>query len=277
MSLKDIVVLLDQVRETSPATQMAIDLARRAEAHLVGVALAIDPIVPGFIMAPIPVDAFEVARTQSLEAARAALDRFEAATHREGVSAEPRLAEVLIGGVPETFTAQARLTDLIVIGQSDPDRPEPLRGVLIEAALFDGVAPLLLVPYINKGGLEAKRVMIAWDGSRAAARAVHAALPLLPLAAELSVVIVGPVAKQGEPGADIATYLARHGLQVTVETLPAAPSGVADTLLNHVADRKYDLVVMGGYGHSRFREMILGGATRDMLKTMTVPVLMAHA
>jgi nucleotide-binding universal stress UspA family protein len=276
MSLKDIVVLLDQVRETSPATEMAIDLARRANAHLNGVALAIDPIVPGFIVAPIPVDAFEVARVESLKVAQEALDRFETAARKEAISAEPRLAEVLVGGAPEVFTAHCRLTDLIVIGQSDPDRPEPMREALIEAALFEGSAPLLLVPYINHGGFAARKVMIAWDGGRAAARAVHAALPLLPLAAEITVVIVGTPPRDGEPGADVATYLARHGLKVTVETLPAAPSGVADTLLNHVADRNYDLVVMGGYGHSRFREMILGGATRDMLKTMTVPVMMAH-
>lgn len=276
MSLRDIVVLLDQIRETSPATEMAIDLARRTGAHLNGVALAIDPIVPGFIVAPIPVDAFEVARVETLKSARETLARFEAAAAREAVMSESRLAEVLVGGAPEVFTAHCRLTDLIVIGQADPDRPEPMREVLIEAALFEGAAPLLLVPYINYGGLATKKVLIAWDGGRAAARAVHAALPLLPLAAELTVVIVGTPPREGEPGADVATYLARHGLKVTIETLPAAPSGVADTLLNHVADRNYDLVVMGGYGHSRFREMILGGATRDMLKTMTVPVLMAH-
>lgn len=277
MTIKDILHLVDLGPTTSPAATVAIDLAARFDAHVTGLALAIDPIVPGFVAAPIPVELIEAAREEALNAARAAGTRFEDEARRSSVSRELRIAEVLMGGAPDSFVANCRLTDLVVIGQDDPDRPEAMRETLIETALFEGVAPVLVVPYIAKTGLATKRVMIAWDGSRTAARAVRAALPILATADAISVVMVGSAIDQpGEPGADLATFLSRHGLKVDIETIPAPATGVGDALLNQAADRGHDLVVMGGYGHSRVREYLFGGATRDILRSMTVPVLMSH-
>lgn len=277
MVIKDILLMLDLVRDPSPAAGVAVDLAARLGAHLTGVALAVDPVVPGFVMAPIPVELIESAREEAKRTADAATARFEALAAREGLSREIRVAEALMGGVPDSVVAQARLTDLVVVGQDDPDKPEPMREPLIEAVLFQGAAPVLIVPYIAGPTLATNKVMIAWDGSPTAARAVRMALPVLRLAGSISVVMIGAAVElPGEPGADLAVWLARHGLKVDLETLPAPGTSIADAILNHASDRGFDLVVMGAYGHSRLREFLFGGATRDILERMTVPVLMAH-
>lgn len=287
MAIKDMMVLLDNgVRKPTeaggapalgPAGATALDLAKRLGAHVTAVALAVDPIVPGFVVAPLPVEVIEQARAQAILTAETAVEAFSAEAAKADLSQETRIAEILMGGVPEGFAAAARTTDLVVIGQDDPDRPEPMREVMIETALFEGAAPTLLIPYILRGPIAFDRVMIAWDGGRTAARAVHAALPILELAKKISVVMVDKAGSDpGQPGADLATWLARHGLDVEVEQIEAPDISVADALLDQAADRSFDLLVMGGYGHSRVREFLLGGATRGMLASMTLPVLMAH-
>lgn len=295
MTIKDMLVLLDnghttpdvappprgngnpQVDALGPGPTLAVDLARRLEAHVTAVALAVDPIVPGFVVAPLPVEVIEQARTQAVEVARGATERFRAAAERAGVACETRVAEVLMGGAPEGFVVNCRSTDLVVIGQDDPDRPEPMREAMVETALFEGTAPLLIVPYISRGTMGLDRVMIGWDGSRTAARAVQVAMPLLKMAKKVAVVLVEKAGSNpGQPGAELATWLARHGLDVEVTQVEAPDISVADALLDHAADKSFDLLIMGGYGHSRVREFLLGGATRGILATMTIPVLMAH-
>lgn len=297
MTIKDMLVLLDNGHSTAekpaatrsaaagnpsidtlgPGPTLALDLARRLGAHVTGIALAVDPIVPGFVVAPLPVEVIEQARTQALDVAKTATERFQGTADKLGVACETRVAEVLMGGAPEGFVVNCRATDLVVIGQDDPERAEPMREAMIETALFEGTAPMLLVPYISRGAIALDRVMIGWDASRTSARAVQAALPLLKLAKKIAVVMVEKVGSNpGQPGAEIATWLARHGLDVELTQVEAPDISVADALLDHAADKSFDLLVMGGYGHSRVREFLLGGATRGILATMTVPVLMAH-
>lgn len=276
MPIKDILLLTDQIQPNGAAGRVALDLAERTGAHLTALALSVDPILPSVLMGPVPVEAIEATRAQSLALARDGLARFQALATTAGIVVEQRLQEALLGGAIDLFSAQCRLTDLVVIGQADPDHPEPLRDQLIEAALFEGVAPTLLVPYAGVTRFAAGKVMIAWDGSRTAARAVRAAMPLLAMAREVVILIVAGPHFAGEPGADLAHLLTRHGLNVTIETIPLSTSGIADTLLNHITDIGFDWVVMGGYGTSRLQEFFFGGVTRDMLKSMTVPVVMAH-
>lgn len=283
MTIRDMVVLLDNAPPAASgpalgaAPALALDLAERFGAHVDAVALAIDPIVPGFVVAPLPIEVIERARSQALEAAKAAVARFDAGAAGAGVSCEARIQEILMGGVPEAFVAECRTTDLVVVGQDDPDHPEPMRDTMIEAALFDGAATVLIVPYVHTKPLALDRVTIAWDGGRAAARAVHMALPFLKKAGKISVLMIGKASSTpGQPGADLAVWLSRHGLNVQIECIEAPDISVADALLDHAADKSVDLLVMGGYGHSRVREFLLGGATRGILASMTVPVLMAH-
>jgi len=171
-----------------------------------------------------------------------------------------------------------KLTDLVVIGQDNPDQPEPLRDVLTEALMFQAAVPTLLVPREGVTEFKPDHAMIAWSGATTSARAVRASLPLLSLAKKATVVIVddGRVKLEGAPGADLATYLARHEVDVSVRTVGRLQSGVGATLLGFAADENVDWMVMGAYGHSRLRQFILGGTTRSVLTSMTIPVLMAH-
>jgi nucleotide-binding universal stress UspA family protein len=150
--------------------------------------------------------------------------------------------------------------------------------LILETTLFDSGRPVIAVPYIQQGGLKLDRVMICWDGGRAATRAIADAMPLLLHAKTVEVLIIaGERGKQDEvPGVDMGQHLARHGLNVSVNRIPLGDLGVADAILSHAADSGADFVVMGGYGHSRLREFILGGATRGMLQAMTVPTLLSH-
>jgi nucleotide-binding universal stress UspA family protein len=166
-----------------------LDLAARTGAHVTGLTVAFEPVVPGFIAAPMPPDYVEIARNQALKAAKEAGETFNELARKAGVTAEIRTAEIITGGSTETILAHCRLTDLVMIGQENPDDPEPMREMLIESVLFEAGVPVLVVPYIGST-LPLKNVMVAWDGSPTASRAVHAALPLLQMAEKVTVMIV---------------------------------------------------------------------------------------
>ena len=176
----------------------------------------------------------------------------------------------------------ARYADLLVIGQVDPDRPADLvpSDLPGQAAIMAG-CPVLSLPYAWTPRPIARRVIIGWDGSRECARAVHDALPLLRSADWVRVVVLGDPARldagHGDmPGADLAAHLARHEVPVEAAAQGVGDSSVGGALLSAAADSDADLLVMGAYGRSRFREMVLGGATRTILSEMTLPVLLSH-
>jgi nucleotide-binding universal stress UspA family protein len=171
----------------------------------------------------------------------------------------------------------ARRFDLAIVGQ--PEREEGLpEEVVDEGVLFESGRPVIFVPFIQKGGMKLDRIMLCWDGSRAATRAVADAMPLLKKAKQVEVVIVatGKPKSDEVPGADLGAHLARHGLKVDVKRITSPDIDVQSTVLSYAADSSADLIVMGGYGHSRLREFVLGGVTRGILESMTVPVLMSH-
>jgi nucleotide-binding universal stress UspA family protein len=149
---------------------------------------------------------------------------------------------------------------------------------VIEAALFESGRPTIVVPYIQTDEINLGHVLVCWDGSRSAARAAADSLPFLVRSKKVEVVMVA--SKDGKadelPGTGLAEHLARHDLNVGIKRLIATDMNVSDVILSYAADCSASFVVMGGYGHSRLREFILGGATRGMLQSMTVPVLMAH-
>jgi nucleotide-binding universal stress UspA family protein len=204
-------------------------------------------------------------------------EEFKARIARDGLAGEWRQVE---GVLASQIATQGRYSDLVVVGQAAPEGGGPEDNLHIEAALFDTGRPALVVPHAGPAGSLGRRVLVAWNGSREAARAVHDALPLMAGAEAVTVVTIdpesGPDAHGEEPGADIARHLARHGLPVTVRRVVGSGIAAGDLLLNEAADLGADLIVMGAYGRSRLREFVLGGATRTMLRQMTVPVLMAH-
>jgi nucleotide-binding universal stress UspA family protein len=275
--LKDITVIVDNAGERR-AAKAAAELARICEAHLTGIALAIDPLVPVYtVAAPIPTDFIVAAHEQGVEDARAALAAFDAIGAAAGVTTAGRVAESLSGDFSSVIR-DAILTDLAVVGQDDPDHGEPLRAALIEALLFQAGLPTLMIPYSGTSAFRADKAVIAWNGSAQAARALRAAMPLLALSRSVLVAIVDEgAAPAGEAqGADVGAYLARHGLTVEVRTVANAHEGAGRALLNLAADEEASWLVMGAYGHSRIRQFLLGGVTRTVLGNATIPVLMAH-
>ncbi|SON54515.1 Universal stress protein UspA-Required for resistance to DNA-damaging agents [Hartmannibacter diazotrophicus] len=276
MSVKDIFVIVDVFDESQPATAAAIDLAQRSGAHVTGLALAMEPMAPAYLAVPIPADYLVGAVEEAERQAQTALDRFDHLAGNADVDYEGRIVTVLAGSTG-SIVAQAHLSDIVVVGQEDVDKPEPMRAALIEAMLFDAGVPVLIVPRGWTKSVKTDSVVIAWDGSSTAARAVHAAMPILTMSKSIEIVIVpNAISHDGEPGADVATYLARHGLNVTVTTLNRDASDVAEALNHYFKGIGADLCVMGGYGHSRLREFIVGGATQDMLGKTEIPLIIAH-
>jgi nucleotide-binding universal stress UspA family protein len=274
--IKDIIVNLSEgARDV--AGPYAISIAEAFGAHAAAVAFSYDPVIPATIMGGIPASLIEQQRTDNEKAARDAVNKFETAAKREGISFESRILSASVPGAADMFSTMARRFDLSVVAQSESDRLAPEEAI-VEGALFASGRPVIVVPYIQKSGLKLDRVIVAWDASRNAARAVADALPLLAKANAIDVVIVASDRPKSDEiaGADIGQHLARHGLKVEVKRIVATDTDVADTLLSHAADTAADFMVMGGYGHSRLREFVLGGATRGILSSMTIPVLMSH-
>src|SRR5262245_40629690 len=268
---KDIVVSLSVGASRDGAADYAVSLAETVGAHLAAVAFAYEPVIPGTVMGGIPADVFDRSRSENQKAARAATERFNKEANRAGLSYEARVFDATLVGASDLFGRIARRFDLAVAGQAEPDK---LAGedLIIEAALFQSGRPVIVVPYIHKGGVKLDRVLACWDGSRTAARAIGDAMPLLTRAKAVDVLIVATdKGKKDEiPGADMGAHLARHGLNVEVKRLVAPDTNVPNTILSYAADTSADFIVMGGYGHSRLREIILGGATRGILQSMTV-------
>ena len=179
----------------------------------------------------------------------------------------------------EVIGRRARYADLTILGPDLLTSPT-LRDKVIQGALFSSGKPMLLVPEGARPTLKPKRILVAWDARLESSRAVRESLDMLKSAEQVHLVIVDPIEDEfhhgAEPGADAATYLARHGVKVTVERLPSANHSVADVLRQHAGDVAAELMVMGAYGHPRLRERIFGGVTKSVLEEQSIPVLMAR-
>lgn len=275
--IKDVVVNLPLKPVHASTTQFAISVASMFDAHLAGVAFVLEPVLPPLdIGVAIPRSYIDEAIAGAQEKADAAISQFEEGVRREKISAGSHKLEITDTGAPTQFAEITRRFDLAIVSQSEPNE-ESLDEVIAEAALFESGRPVLIVPYIQKGGLKLDRVTACWDGSRTAARAIADAMPFMRKAKVVDLVIVESDRPKSEdlPGIDIARHIARHDVKVDLKRLPMI-TDVATTILNFAADASTDLLVMGGYGHSRLREFILGGATRGILQSMTVPTLMSH-
>lgn len=280
MAYKTILVTIDDSPAASVRIELAIDMGLRFRAQLVGLSLAISPSLPHYAQHPLLADAIAAQQAQTEEHAKEALERFRAKAEGSGVGYEARLASCVDFEATDVIALHTRYADLLVIGQSDPDYLLPGGATLPEHVVLGAGLPVLIVPYIGAPATAGKRVMVAWNAGREAARAVRDALPILVQAQQVEVVVADPEglgdAHGEEPGSDIAAFLARHGCAVEVERLPKGGLDPADVLLSYLADRGSDLLVMGAYGHTRLRELVLGGMTQKIMHQMTVPVLMSH-
>lgn len=275
--IKDIVVNLTIGVERDAAANYAVSLASIFKAHLVGVAFVYDPKVSANLIVGIPAELIEAQRAATKHLANEAVARFEELAKQAGVMTESQMIDVAPGHVGDTFGRLARSFDLSVIRQAEPNKAEQ-EVPIIEGALFESGRPVIVVPYVQTQGAIFNRVMVGWDGSRTAARAIGDAMPVLERAKMIEVftVVAGPTKNTELPGIDIGQHLSRHGLKVEVKRIPAEGINVPEAILSHAADISADFMVMGGYGHSRLREYVLGGATRGILASMTLPTLMSN-
>ena len=275
--IKDIVVNLTIGVERDAAANYAISLASIFKAHLVGVAFVYDPKVSVNLIVGIPAALIDAQRATTKHLANEAVARFEALAKQAGVMTESQMIDVAPGHVGDTFGRLARSFDLSVIRQAEPNKAEQ-EVPIIEGALFESGRPVIVVPYVQTQGAIFNRVMVGWDGSQTAARAIGDAMPVLKRAKMIEVftVVAGPTKNTELPGIDIGQHLSRHGLKVEVKRIPAEGINVPEAILSHAADISADFMVMGGYGHSRLREYVLGGATRGILASMTLPTLMSN-
>jgi nucleotide-binding universal stress UspA family protein len=274
--LKDVVVNLSSQGPRDFAAEYATSIAAMFGAHITGVSFVYEPVIPDGMLGGVPVDLIELQRQENSKAANDAISRFDAAAKKAGLSAETRLLDATFGGAATSFAQISRRFDLVVVGQAQRERG-PADDLLIEGALFESGRPLVVVPYIQRRGITLERVLACWDGSRTAARAIGDAMPLLERAKAVEVVIVAEERKSEEmTGANMNAHLVRHGVAASVKRIAKGDIAIQDALLSYAADSGADFMVMGGYGHSRLREFILGGVTRGILASMTLPVLMSH-
>jgi nucleotide-binding universal stress UspA family protein len=274
VSYKTIVVHLDADARRTERLELACALAAGFDAHLVGEFAVEEAGVPAYALvegAAIVVQQYQRWRERSEAEAKR---EFQEKVRRHGLGkAEWRASSF---DAVSALRLSGRYADLLVIGQRDP---EQLRGYSPEEVVLEAGRPVLVVPYAGRFATLGKRVLVAWNASREAARAVTDALPLLERAQHVEIVAFDPHTTDGdhgeEPGADIALFLARHGVKATAAQQHASID-VGEQILSRAADADADLIVMGAYGHSRARELVLGGATRTIFASMTVPVLLSH-
>ncbi len=279
MSYKSILTVVTSEASVAAALDAATEMARREEGHLDILCLGIDRTQTGYYYA----GASAVILQETLDRAQKDAEAIEAVV-KEKMQAEvipwgTESAVAQVAGVARLVADRARFADLVVL-------PRPYgkdRGIeneaVIEAALFDGDAPVLMVPESGLPSGLGGRVVVAWNESAEALAAVRKAMPLLARAELVDVTIIDPPQHgpdRSDPGGRLSQMIARHGVRAEVSVLAKTMTRVSDVLRRHALDRSADLVVMGAYGHSRFREAILGGATRNMLETSELPVLLAH-
>jgi nucleotide-binding universal stress UspA family protein len=279
MAYNTILVHCDAGKALPHRLDVAVDLAERFGSHLVGFHARPPFEMPGFTDGSFPttglLEAWEADKVADEATAKEA---FFKATKGRNAKCEWRVSD---GYSDRELATGARYADLVVVGQNDREQADAKTpSDLPEVTALAAGRPILVVPHVGAARRPGNVVLLCWNASREAARAATEALPILKGANQVVVLVID--AKESasghgaEPGADVATWLSRHGVKVTVQRDVAPDSDVGSLILSRAADHDADLIVMGVYGHSRLREMVMGGASRTLLGSMTVPVLMAH-
>jgi nucleotide-binding universal stress UspA family protein len=283
MLLKDLLVHLDSSAQSQRRLDYALRLAARDDARLVGLyTLDLMPTLAALVRAyPGRVEHYETFVNRwnvELDLMKQAETLFRDALLREGVTGEWRFVE---GAHDQIVALHARYADLTIVGQIDPEHPPAGAAARVpEETLLTTGRPVVIVPYAGAFQTIGQHVVVAWKATSESARALADALPLLERAGKVTVLTVNPGrgndTEPGMPVVDIAQHLARHDIRVEAATTIADDIATGDALLNYIADCGADFLVMGGYGHARARETMFGGVTRQILRQMTVPVLMSH-
>jgi nucleotide-binding universal stress UspA family protein len=276
MPYKTLLVHVDNSKRAPLRIDIACRLARQSDAHLIGLHALTVVKLPSYALAEGGVQVRDLHERMLRESAAAAEQVFKKGVQTAGLAkSEWRTSR---RDAVDSVPVHGRYADLLVIGQPSETDGSGVEPDFAERLLLAAGRPVLLIPYAGDFPNIGKRVLVAWNAGREATRAVTDAIPILREAQQVDVIAFNPKdAPHGEvPGADIGLYLARHGIKVTVSQQTAEDVDVGNQLLSRAADLDADLIVMGAYGQARLKELVLGGATRTILKSMTVPVLMSH-
>ncbi|KAJ54887.1 universal stress protein [Actibacterium mucosum KCTC 23349] len=279
MAYKSILTIVTGPDLGAEALDTALGVTNAQGAHLDVMCLGVDRVQVGFYHAGANAVLMQETLAQAQADAEEALTAVKARLTAETVPWSADSVALQTAAMPHVIGRRARFCDLVVL----PKPYGPARSIdheaMAEAALFDSNTPVVFTPAGSDFTAMPKRVVVGWNQSAEALRAIRAALPMLQQADQVSVAIIDPPRHgpdRSDPGGLLAQMLGRHGVRAEISVLAKTLPRVSDVLLRHAGDFDADMIVMGAYGHSRFREAILGGVTRDMLGEAEVPVLMAH-
>lgn len=281
MTYKTIFTAASQAEHLPGLIAAASRLCATFDAHLDVLALGVDRTQIGYSYVGAGALMVQAALQQAETDARQIEAATKAALGAEGVALRYGLeaAVAQIGGLTDIIASRARFADLVVLPRPYGEGRFAEAEAMVEAALFEGRAPVLVLPDTGLSVSPARRIVIAWNQSAEAMAAVRHALPMLIKAERVDITVIDPPGhgpERSDPGGMMCQMLVRHGVKAEISVLARTLPRVSDVLMRHITDNDADLLVMGAYGHSRFREAILGGATRHMLEQAKVPVLMAH-
>ncbi|QIE42710.1 universal stress protein [Rhodobacteraceae bacterium SC52] len=279
MSYRTLLTVIHQSASCKAQVSKASQLARKLDAHLDILCLGIDEVQVGYYFA----GADAVLQQTSIAMAREKAEALQALAEEQAQAEAIRWSATTLvtqfGVLTDVVARAAMFADLVVLPLPQGDHGGDEAVAIIEAALFSGQSAVLLLPDADLPTEFPRRAVIGWNSGMEAMTAVRAALPALKMAGSASVAMVEPPARsltQTGPGEALSTMLDRHGIKAEISLLVKTKPRVSDVLMEHVQDQQADLLVAGAYGHSRFREAILGGATRELIAKAKVPLLMAH-
>lgn len=279
MAYKSLLTVVTDTKVAKPALEKAIEIARAQDAHLDVLCIGVDRTQTGYYYAGASaVFQQEVIKKAKEEAAEA--EKFAAGLlENSGIKWALDTAVAQLAGLGRLVAHRARFNDLIILPRPYGKGCGQEQEIIVETALFEGNVPTLVIPPKAKSTAQASRIIVAWNESSEAMSAVRAALPALIAADSVNIVVIDPPQHgpdRSDPGGALSQMLVRHGVKAEITVLAKTMPRVSDVMLRHARDMNADMLVMGAYGHSRFSEAILGGATRNMLENASVPVLMAH-
>ena len=275
--LKRVLVHIPSEQRVRPVIDAAISFAATHKTILNAISVGYETTIVGFAVegGTAVAAAYEIERERALARAAAACELFEAEARLANVAPHYQSIAAIPAEAGDILTTAARLHDLTIVQQPDFDNESCDNAVALDILMGSG-GPTLFIPYTHSGPLHFSRIGIAWDGGRLAARAVRDAMPLLAGSASIHILSINEETGAPASAEALSHYLAQHGLHARIERGTTDSNGIQPALLSMAADCSLDLLVMGGYGHSRLQERILGGVTRSMLHAMTVPTLMSH-
>jgi len=277
--MKNILVYLDQGVSNEERLDSALAIAKAQGAMVTGV--AVNALPNASFLRKLGVSGLDEAIDKARDATQATIDTFRSRAAAAGIETETNIITCSDGKAAEKLSRLARVHDLSILRQANPDHEDAASvAELSEQVLLSSGRPVIYIPYIGAHNIPFRKGVIAWDGSKAATRAVHDALPLLHQMDAVLILVVEPDGiehyQATDPGSGLSRHLKAHGVDTTVVRVPKGDVTISNVILNELSNTGADLLIMGAYGTPRLREVILGGVTRSLLDGMTVPVFMSH-